>query len=109
MLFLYQIFIHIRILWAGPLRKEIFRPRSAPFVLMPNQTTVMILTNPEHKIIFMNGIDKVKSIEDLKQFLRFPSISTDSSKKSSVADCAKWLCNYLKKIGLQRVVLHPTK
>ena len=69
----------------------------------------MILTNPEHKIFFMNGTDKAKSIEDLKQFLRFPSISTDSSKKSSVADCAKWLCIYLKKIGLQRVVLHPTK
>ena len=56
----------------------------------------------------MNGIDKVKCIEDLKQFLRFQSISTDSSKKSSVADCAKWLYTYLKQIGLQRVVLHPT-
>jgi acetylornithine deacetylase/succinyl-diaminopimelate desuccinylase-like protein len=53
--------------------------------------------------------DRKKNIEELKEFLRFPSISADSSQKASVLDCAKWLCHHLEKIGLQKVELHPTR
>jgi len=56
----------------------------------------------------MYEIDEAKCIEELKQFLKFPSISSDSSKRSSVADCAKWLCAHLKKSGMQKVILYQT-
>src|SRR6185436_2729265 len=57
----------------------------------------------------MYGIDEAKCIRELKQFLKFPSISSDPSKRSSVADCAKWLCTHLKKTGMQKVILYQTK
>jgi len=57
----------------------------------------------------MYGIDEAKCIGELKQFLKFPSISSDPSKRSSVADCAKWLCTHLKKTGMQKVILYQTK
>ena len=52
--------------------------------------------------------ERKKYIEELKEFLRFPSISADSAQKTSVLDCARWLCQHLKKIGLQKVELHAT-
>lgn len=41
------------------------------------------------------------------EFLRFPSVSTDSSYDKPVADCANWLGEKLRRIGLDAVV-HPT-
>jgi acetylornithine deacetylase/succinyl-diaminopimelate desuccinylase-like protein len=38
------------------------------------------------------------------EFLRFPSISTDSSYDKHVADCANWLGEKLRRIGLDAVV-----
>jgi len=56
----------------------------------------------------MHGIDEKKAIEELKEFLKFPSISSDSSKKKEVLNCANWLYRHLKKIGLENVQLFPT-
>ncbi len=47
-------------------------------------------------------------INQLKSFLSFPSISAESSKEA-LKDCAIWLYNYLKEIGLQTVKIHTTK
>jgi acetylornithine deacetylase/succinyl-diaminopimelate desuccinylase-like protein len=40
-------------------------------------------------------------IEDLFQFLRFPSISADSKYRPEVDACAEWLTNRLRKVGLE--------
>ena len=40
-------------------------------------------------------------IEDLFEFLRFPSISADSRYRSEIDACADWLTNRLGKIGLE--------
>jgi acetylornithine deacetylase/succinyl-diaminopimelate desuccinylase-like protein len=46
-------------------------------------------------------------LERLLEFLRFPSVSTDPSRKEAVADCARWLAAELRVIGLAADV-HPT-
>lgn len=53
--------------------------------------------------------EKICCISQLKSFLRFPSISADSSKKEAVKACADWLYNHLKAMGLQTVEIHRTK
>ncbi len=47
-------------------------------------------------------------VKALDEFLRFPSISTDSASRSHVNDCADWLVDRLQKSGLD-VEKHPTK
>src|SRR5580698_10385608 len=40
-------------------------------------------------------------IDDLLEFLRFPSVSADSKYKPDVEACADWLTNRLRKAGLE--------
>jgi len=51
--------------------------------------------------------DMTQQLEDLLAFLRFPSISTDSSHVGDVRACADWLVNKLTTIGLD-IELHET-
>ncbi len=46
-------------------------------------------------------------LDTLVEFLRFPSISTDSASRGHVNDCADWLVDRLKRGGLD-VEKHPT-
>src|SRR6267378_1730505 len=50
---------------------------------------------------------RASHLEDFYQFLRFPSISTDSDYSANVAECAHWLVEKLTGIGLS-ARLHPT-
>ena len=54
-------------------------------------------------------LTKNKIIEDFKTFLRFPTISSDSTKKQAIQDCAQWLSHHLRDIGLQKVTVYQTK
>lgn len=47
-------------------------------------------------------------IEQLKAFLRFPSISTLTANKTDVADCAKFLGELLSDVGFEHIELMPT-
>jgi acetylornithine deacetylase/succinyl-diaminopimelate desuccinylase-like protein len=50
-------------------------------------------------------------LEDFYSFLRFPSVSTDNQFKTQVRDCAQWVAQKLKAIGLDSEVVatkgHP--
>lgn len=46
-------------------------------------------------------------LERLLEFLRFPSVSTDPARADDVAECAHWLAEELRVIGLSATV-HPT-
>lgn len=45
--------------------------------------------------------NKARFIEELSQFLRFPSISSQSAHASDVKSCALWLKSHLEHIGLE--------
>ncbi len=48
-------------------------------------------------------------LEDLKELLRIPSISTDSAYSNEVHKCAVWCKKHLEKIGFQKVKIIKTK
>src|SRR5580698_646116 len=48
-------------------------------------------------------------IDELKQFVRFPSISNQSRHDADVRRCASWLADQLRSIGLDQVRIISTK
>jgi acetylornithine deacetylase/succinyl-diaminopimelate desuccinylase-like protein len=49
---------------------------------------------------YLKKTDK-KRLDELFQFLRFPSVSAKSEHKQDLVACSKWLTNHLKKIGFK--------
>jgi acetylornithine deacetylase/succinyl-diaminopimelate desuccinylase-like protein len=47
-------------------------------------------------------------ITELKDFTRFPSISTEPKHAEDVKKCAAWLASHLRQIGLEDVKIMPT-
>jgi acetylornithine deacetylase/succinyl-diaminopimelate desuccinylase-like protein len=47
-------------------------------------------------------------VEELLEYLRFPSVSTDPALAPEVTRCATWLMEHLQKIGVEAVEVHPT-
>jgi acetylornithine deacetylase/succinyl-diaminopimelate desuccinylase-like protein len=61
----------------------------------------------------MNVIDFVENrrdqhLEELKEFLRIPSISTRNEHKSDVERAARWVVDHLRTAGMQEVEVVPT-
>src|ERR1700749_3555883 len=50
-----------------------------------------------------------KFVAELKEFLRFPSVSSQPQRADDVKRCAHWLARHLKNIGLERVRVIPTR
>lgn len=48
-------------------------------------------------------------LEELKEFLRIPSISNNPDNKKDVENCAKWIFKHLKSIGFDEVKIFPTE
>lgn len=62
----------------------------------------------------MTLIDHIESkreshLNELKEFLRIPSVSTQSEHKSDVERAAAWVAEKLRAAGLENVVIHQTK
>jgi len=60
------------------------------------------------KIINYINERKEEYIEELKEFLRIPSISTNPENKKDVRDCAVFVEKQLKEIGLENVKIYET-
>lgn len=50
-----------------------------------------------------------KFLDELKKFASIPSISTDPDHAGDVKKAAEFLADKLKKLGIEKVALHPTK
>jgi acetylornithine deacetylase/succinyl-diaminopimelate desuccinylase-like protein len=48
-------------------------------------------------------------LSQLKEFLRFPTVSSQPERANDLKKCAHWLANHLQHIGLERVRVIPTK
>ncbi|HEX9739491.1 MAG TPA: M20/M25/M40 family metallo-hydrolase, partial [Ignavibacteriaceae bacterium] len=57
---------------------------------------------------FING-NKERYISELKEFLKFPSISTNPENKNDVHECAGYVKRHLEKIGMENAAIYPTK
>ena len=49
-----------------------------------------------------------KFVSELKEFLRFPSVSSQPERATDVRKCAEWLAHHLRSIGLEHVRIIPT-
>lgn len=47
-------------------------------------------------------------LEELKEFLSFPSISTDPKYKKEVVGCAQWLGDYFQRLGISSKVIQTS-
>jgi acetylornithine deacetylase/succinyl-diaminopimelate desuccinylase-like protein len=61
------------------------------------------------KIIKYIESNKERYLEELKEFLRIPSISNEEANKSDVRKAAEWLESHLKNIGLENVKVFETE
>jgi len=62
----------------------------------------------------MNLIDHIESkreahLDELKEFLRIPSVSTKTEHKSDVERAAHWVAEKMRAAGLEKVEITPTK
>jgi acetylornithine deacetylase/succinyl-diaminopimelate desuccinylase-like protein len=47
-------------------------------------------------------------LAELKEFIRFPTISAHPQRAGAIRQCAAWLANHLRRIGMNNVNLIPT-
>ncbi|MDL1912191.1 M20 family dipeptidase, partial [Chloroflexi bacterium CFX6] len=52
--------------------------------------------------------NRARFLDDLKEILAIPSISTDAEYKDETARAAQWTADYLKKLGMENVEIMPT-
>jgi acetylornithine deacetylase/succinyl-diaminopimelate desuccinylase-like protein len=50
-----------------------------------------------------------KFVSELKEFVRFPSVSSQTQRSGDIKRCAQWLAQHLQQIGLERVRIIPTR
>ncbi len=62
----------------------------------------------ENVIKFIDS-NKNRYVEELKEFLKIPSISNNPSNKKDVERCAAYLAEHMKSIGLNNVKTYPTE
>ncbi len=64
--------------------------------------------NPSRALTFARA-RRSKFVSELKEFLRFPSVSSQPERAGDVRKCASWLAQHLQGIGLERVRVIPTR
>ncbi len=52
--------------------------------------------------------ERKRFLEELKEYVSIPSISTDPSAQEDVLRAAEWSANQLKSLGMQKVEIYPT-
>jgi acetylornithine deacetylase/succinyl-diaminopimelate desuccinylase-like protein len=53
--------------------------------------------------------NKPRYLEELKEFIAIPSVSTSSEHAGDIKRCAQWISDHLTKIGMQNTQIFPTK
>ena len=52
--------------------------------------------------------NRYRFVQELKDFIRFPSVSAQPEHAGDLQRCAEWLANHLRRIGLERVQVLQT-
>lgn len=54
-------------------------------------------------------LHRSRFVSELKEFLRIPSVSSQSERGDDIRRCAQWLARHLQSVGIERVRLVPTR
>ena len=52
---------------------------------------------------------RARHLSELKEFLRFPSVSSQPERAADIHRCVRWLARHLQSIGLENVRVLPTR
>lgn len=52
---------------------------------------------------------RIRFVSELKEFLRFPSVSSQPAHANDLNECAHWLARHLQRIGMKPVKVIPTR
>lgn len=63
---------------------------------------------PSHALRYARQ-HRARFLTELKEFLKFPSVSSQAERAVDVRKCAEWLARHLKGIGFERVRVIPTR
>jgi acetylornithine deacetylase/succinyl-diaminopimelate desuccinylase-like protein len=64
---------------------------------------------PIHAALTYAQTHQSRFLEELKEFIRFPSVSSQPNHSADVRHCAEWLAKHAEQIGLEHVQLIPTR
>jgi acetylornithine deacetylase/succinyl-diaminopimelate desuccinylase-like protein len=54
------------------------------------------------------GQHRDRFLQELKDFVRFPTVSAQANHRQDLKKCAAWLADHLRKIGLENIKVIPT-
>lgn len=54
-------------------------------------------------ILTYSRLNRARFVAELKDFIRFPSVSAQPQHAGDLKQCAEWLANHLRRIGMERV------
>jgi len=66
------------------------------------------MTSPNIAISYSRA-ERPRILEELKDFIRFPSVSAQSRHAGDVRRCADWLATHLRRVGLKQTAVTPTQ
>jgi acetylornithine deacetylase/succinyl-diaminopimelate desuccinylase-like protein len=67
----------------------------------------MVLMNCSRQLSYVRG-RRSRFVAELKDFIRFPTVSSQPQHRDDVKRCARWLAANLQSVGLDRVQIFPT-
>ncbi|MHC1784791.1 MAG: dipeptidase [Anaerolineaceae bacterium] len=67
------------------------------------------MTNSPHASLLYLQENRSRFLNDLTDFLRIPSVSTDPAHRQDMHSSALWLKNHLERIGFEHVQIDPTR
>lgn len=66
------------------------------------------MSDTERALAYANE-NRVRFVGELQRFVRFPSVSARPEHAPDSAECAEWLADHLRRIGLERVAVVQTR
>lgn len=62
-----------------------------------------------NKVLDFISTNENRFVDELKDFLRYPSISTNPENKKDINECAGYIKGHLESVGMENVTIFPTK
>ncbi len=66
------------------------------------------MKNSRESAILYAHENRARFLEELEDWIRFPSVSTDPEHKQDMQRAAEWMAAHLRSIGVQKTTIYPT-
>src|SRR6267142_3055720 len=66
------------------------------------------MSHTSQSLIYASA-NRARFVTELKEFVRFPSVSAGAEHAADTNRCAQWLADHLRGIGLEQVQVIPTR